>query len=231
MANARCSVIIPTLDEASRIERTLARVLDGDPHEVIVSDGGSGDGTVELARRAGARVVESRRGKGVQMNTGAAAATGEVLLFLHADTLPPEGYVALMLTTLCEPGVVAGAFRFSVDRNGRAFRRLTNYVNWRSRARQLPFGDQGLFMRAATFEKVGRYPEQPVMEDYELIRRLRRLGRIALADAACVTSARRWSHSGLVRNSIVNRGCVIAYHLGVSPQRLDVWRRRLCPSR
>jgi rSAM/selenodomain-associated transferase 2/rSAM/selenodomain-associated transferase 1 len=219
------SIIVPTLNEESTIAQTLGPLTGLPRVEVIVADGGSSDATVGIARERGAAVVPSRPGRGRQMNAGAALAQGELLLFLHADSRLPDGFQDYVWSTLGE-GVVAGAFRLRIDDRRTGLRWIEWGANLRSRWRQLPYGDQGLFVRARDFYVLGGFPCWPLMEDYELCRRLRRRGQIRLAPASVVTSARRWRRLGLVRTTLLNQLCVLGYWLGVSPERLAGWYRR-----
>ena len=220
----RWSVIIPTLDEAATIAATVARTLRAGVEEVIVVDGGSADATLERARAAGARVIAAPRGRGVQQNAGAREARGDALLFLHADTRLPDDFPVLAERTLARPGVVAGAFRFRLDGTGLDLKAVEWMVEQRCRRFQLPYGDQGIFIRALDFRRSGGFPDEPIMEDWELMRRLRRLGRIAIADGDAVTSARRWRRLGFWRTTWVNQLCIVAYMLNIAPERIARWR-------
>jgi hypothetical protein len=137
----------------------------------------------------------------------------------------PTGWDAQAREALARPGVAAGAFPFGLDAAGPAFRGLERLVNWRSRALQLPYGDQALFVRAELFARLGGYAELPIMEDYELVGRLKRQGRIALAAGPVRTSARRWRVKGLAATTLVNQAMLLGYHLGVDPARLAAWYR------
>ena len=216
------SIVLPTLDEAGTLERTLAPLMGVQDIEIIVADGGSADATCEIARRRGVRVVLASKGRGRQMNAGAALASGEVLLFLHADTTLPESFREHVWCTLAR-GAVAGAFRLRIRDERAGLRWIEWGVNLRSRYRQMPYGDQGIFVRSDDFYRIGGFPNWPLMEDYELCRRLRRCGRILLAPAAAQTSARRWLKLGLCRTTLRNQLCVAAFRLGVSPERLARW--------
>ncbi|MBI1356711.1 MAG: glycosyltransferase [Acidobacteria bacterium] len=218
------SVIIPALNEAGRIGRTVRGALVPGVAEVLVVDGGSRDGTAEEAAAAGARVLTGVRGRGPQQNAGAREAVGETLLFLHADTTLPPDFPQHVERTLAAPGVAAGAFRFRLDEPGYSLRLVEWMVNRRSHLLQMPYGDQGIFLRRATFEQAGGFPEAPLLEDYELIRRLRRLGRIGIAPAPVVTSSRRWRRLGVWRTTWSNQMCLLAYWLDVSPERIARWR-------
>jgi len=226
----RVSIIVPTLNEAQHLPGALAAALRGDPHEVIVVDGGSTDGTPEIARARGAIVLASPPGRATQMNRGAAIATGERLVFLHADTLLPVGYAAHVREMLAPPGVVAGAFGFAIaeDFSGRAW--IERATNARARRWQLPYGDQALFLRRETFRHAGGFREWPIMEDYEFVRRLRAHGKIVFAPAVALTSGRRWRELGAMRTTLLNQAIILGYHLGVPPARLARWYRTSRPT-
>jgi rSAM/selenodomain-associated transferase 2 len=192
----RVSVVIPALDEEARIGGQLEAVarIRG-IHEVIVVDGGSRDATMARVRADGtARLLSARRGRASQMNAGARAATGEVLLFLHADVRLPEDALRRVEEALADPEIVAGAFRtWTVDDRGRSWLApLLHLADLRSRYSSLPYGDQALFVRAEAFRRTGGFPEQPLMEDLELSRRLRRLGRIRIVRSRVTVSGRRF---------------------------------------
>ena len=144
----------------------------------------------------------------------------DVLLFLHADTILPADWQAHVAATLAKPDTAAGAFRFALDAAGLKYRLLERIV----RLRPTPYGDQAIFVPAATFQKVGGYPDWPLLEDVELVRRLKTLGKVRLADAAAVTSARRWRRMGIVRATLLNQRCLWAWRLGVDPRRIARWR-------
>jgi len=192
----RVSVVIPVLDEEARIGGQLQAVarIPG-LHEVIVVDGGSRDGTVARVRAAGtARLLVAPRGRASQMNAGAGAVSGDVLLFLHADVRLPDDAVRRVEEALADPRVVAGAFRtWTVADGGRSWLApLLHLADLRSRYSGLPYGDQALFVRAEAFRQAGGFPEQPLMEDLELSRRLRRLGRIRVVHSRVTVSGRRF---------------------------------------
>lgn len=220
------SVIIPALNEAENIGAVVEAVHRAKPHEVIVVDGGSTDGTAELAAQAGAIVLASTPGRGQQQRLGAERARGESLLFLHADTRLPENYPQIVARILSRPAVAAGAFRFQLDEPGTSYRWIERLVDWRCRLFELPYGDQAIFVRTAVLRQIGGYPGLPLMEDYELIRRLRKLGRIEVAGVAAATSARRWREMGGLTAACSNVACFTAYQLGVSAETLARWRRR-----
>jgi rSAM/selenodomain-associated transferase 2/rSAM/selenodomain-associated transferase 1 len=220
------SIIIPTLNEAATIAETLAYFKGPGQPEVIVVDGGSQDDTVRLAAALGAKVIQTKPGKACQMNAGAAAAGGEVLVFLHADTRLPQNFSRQILAALNQNNVVAGAFRLHIDSGAVRIRLIEKAANWRSRYLKMPYGDQALFMKKALFQKIGGFAEVPIMEDLLLVRRLKRMGRIIILPEPVTTSSRRWIHLGVLRTWLINQLIIIAYYLGISPERLSRFYRR-----
>jgi rSAM/selenodomain-associated transferase 2 len=219
------SVIIPTLNEADELPCTLTHPLEASGVEVIVADGGSEDGTVRVGASRGAKVLEVPPGRGRQMNAGAAAAGGELLLFLHADTRLPPDFADHVRRILGTPGVAAGAFRLAIEGERRGLRLVEKVANWRSERLQRPYGDQALFMRAEVFQLAGGFPDFPLLEDCALVRSLRRLGRIVIAPAAASTSGRRWLQQGIVRTTLLNQAILFGSLVGCSPRRLARWYR------
>lgn len=220
------AVVIPTLNEAATIATTLTPVLAEPGVEAIVVDGGSRDGTPELAAAVGARVLAATGGRAAQQNAGAAATDAEELLFLHADTRLPAGWAAAVRATLADPGVALGAFALAIDGATPAERLVAAGANWRSRSWGVPYGDQALFLRHSTFERLGGFAVLPIMEDWDLARRARRLGRIAVLDLAVATSPRRWRKLGVARTLWRNQLMLLGWRLGVAPDRLaDFYRR------
>ena len=214
------SVIIPALNEAAQIGATLQRLEGAGAAEIIVVDGGSSDETVQIAESLGAHVVRGPANRGKQQNLGAARAVGEILLFLHADTRLPGDFAAQIRAILDEPGAVAGAFRFRIDASGFGISLVERMVGIRCKLFAFPYGDQALFMSRAAFEHVGCFADLPVMEDFDLVLRLKRLGRIQIAQSASVTSARRWREHGVWRVTCKHQLCILGYYLGISPARL-----------
>lgn len=220
------SVVIPALNEASCLGVLLQFLAPYRDVQIVVADGGSSDDTVEVARSFGAKTVSCQKGRALQMNAGAAGAGGRALLFLHADTRPPPGFDLLVRNAL-ESGAAGGAFSFSVDEDSPFLRFITGTTNFRARRLGVVFGDQGIFIGADAFRQAGGFPEQAIMEDYELVQALRKSGEFRILDEAVVTSARRWKAVGAVRNSVVNVIITWAYVLGVPPLRLQGWYRTL----
>jgi uncharacterized protein len=219
------SVVVPTLNERECLPRVLAPVLAAGPGvEVIVADGGSRDGTLELVHSLGLRVLNCKRGRAVQMNAGASAAAGEYLLFLHADTLLPTGFDHLVRSTLEHPDISVGAFRLDLDSDHAGLRAIERTTWFRCRVMGLPFGDQALFVRNGDFRRIGGFPEIELMEDYELVRRLAGCGRVEVLDQPVLSSARRWLARGFWRTTVENQLAVLGHKLGVDTRRLA----RLC---
>jgi rSAM/selenodomain-associated transferase 2 len=214
----RISIIIPALNEAGVIEKTIASTTPSLNTEIIVVDGGSSDSTVSLAQNMGAKLIASPAGRAHQMNRGAQAATGEILLFLHADTCLPAGFDELVRAALQteQQSAIAGAFALRIDGASPKLRWVEWGVWWRSHFLQLPYGDQALFLRSDTFHKIGGFPVLPIMEDFELVRGLRKLGKIAIISAPVVTSARRWMERGVFITTLLNQMVILGYFLGVN---------------
>jgi len=220
------SIVMPVLDEAACIDATLAALapLRVRGHEVIVVDGGSRDDTMARAARGADRVIAGPRGRARQMNAGAAQARGEVLMFLHADTLLPEGADREVLQALAGG---AGWGRFDVSIAGRPWmlRVVGALMNLRSRWSGIATGDQALFVRRRLFERLGGYPDQPLMEDIEMSRRLRAIAAPVCLRRRVVTSGRRWESRGVWRTVFLMWRLRWRYWRGASPETLArTWR-------
>lgn len=208
------SAIIPTLDAAGVLPQALAALRDAD--EIIVADGGSRDATRAIARDAGAMVIEAPRGRGPQLAAGAAAARGDWLLFVHADTVLAPGWHTAAQAVMRD-GKKAGYFRFALDDDVPAARRLERIVAWRARVFDLPYGDQGLLIARALYDRVGGFRPLALMEDVDLVRRLK--GKLTAIDHRALTSAARY-RGGYLRRSARNLLCLTLWFMGVSPARI-----------
>jgi rSAM/selenodomain-associated transferase 2 len=218
------SIVIPTLNAERTLPTTLAALQAWtDPCETVVADGGSTDATVAAAEAAGARVVTGASGRGAQLAAGAAAARGDRLLFLHADTVLSADWPAAVRTLSAVPDERAGYFRFRLDDPSPTARTWERRVAWRCRAFALPYGDQGLVIGRKQYERLGGYAPLALMEDVDLVRRIvRDGGRRALAalDADAVTSAEKFRRDGYVRRSARNLTCLGLWLAGVPPRRI-----------
>jgi len=228
----KLSVVIPALDEAARIETAIRGAFDPPPEpdaatlEVIVVDGGSADATAQIAATAGARVLRCERGRARQLAAGVRASDGDVVLLLHADTLLPRGWRAAVCEALRDERVVGGAFRLCFDERSPVFRFIEWGARWRLRLWRFPYGDQALFVRRGALEAVGGIPEVPVMEDLDLVYRLKQHGRLALLAAPAVTSARRYRAGGPLRTMLRHWVVAAAWTLGVDRRRIAQWAGR-----
>ena len=218
----RISIIVPTLNEAEGIAAALAALapLREQGHEVIVVDGGSGDGTPELARGAADRVVSAPRGRAGQMNAAAALARGEVLLFLHADTRLPENADARILHGLAASGRAWGRFDARIDGESRLLPVIAFFMNLRSRATGIATGDQAIFVRRDAFERAGRFPRLELMEDIALSSSLKRISRPLCIAEKVVTSGRRWERRGILRTVLLMWRLRLEFFFGAAPASL-----------
>lgn len=215
-------MVIPAFNEEPRIGAAIDAAFAAGAAEVIVADGGSLDGTVAVARAHGARLVEGERVRARQLNRGAETAIHEVVLFLHADTLLPAG-AADAAARAIQQGFDLGGFRLRFLEDCVRLRWASMMINLRTRLTRRPWGDQAQFVRRESFLRAGGYPDWPIMEDYELARRLRHRTVLPLTVR---TSGRRFLQKGLLRTSALNWLVILAYHLGVPPETLARWYRR-----
>ncbi len=220
------SVIVPTLNEELNVGKCLSKVKSCDGVEIIVVDGGSHDRTVDVAGSYGAKVLLGPRGRAVQMNLGALVAKGEILVFLHGDTLLPDNWDYHVRHQLQSSETIAGAFELRIDSGRPALRIIELLANYRSRRLGMPYGDQALFMRADTFRAQGGFVNEPIMEDFELMRRLRKQGTVRIAPAAVLTSARRWEEKGVWATTAINQLLIFGYLFGISTAILNQWYGR-----
>ena len=217
------SVIIPTLNEAKTIKLLLEYFTQFENiHEVIVADGGSIDGTVEIAQEI-ATVINVPKGRGVQMNSGAAIATGDIYWFLHADCRPHLDSVNSLLNTLNDSNIVGGAFEYNLNHPNIYFRITEYFSNRKNHLLKLIYGDMGIFVRRSVFEQMDGYKEIPLMEDMDFSTRLKKYGEIAILPQRIETSTRRWTDEGIIKNVVRNWLLQIAWKCGASPERLAKW--------
>lgn len=221
-ALTRISIIIPALNEAAGIAQTLRPLqpLRARGHEVVVVDGGSTDGTVEIARPLTDRVIASQPGRARQQNAGAGAAGGDVLLFLHADTLLPPDADGLVLGGLMRSGRGWGRFDVRLSGRGPALRMVERMMSLRSRVTGIATGDQAIFVRRDGFRRAGGFPQIPLMEDVALSRALRRAGPPLCLRERVLTSSRRWEERGVLRTILLMWRLRAEYALGADPARL-----------
>lgn len=215
----KLSIIIPTLNEEDSLGETLGSI-SSHVHEIIVVDGGSQDGTLEIARKYASVVLDSNPGRGIQQHTGAYRAEGNILLFLHADTWLPRGFEIMIERTLSDSNTVFGAFRLGHHPSSALLNLVALVANLRSLLLKMPYGDQGLFMRRSDYFRVGGFKDLQLMEDVDLVRRLNKIGNFKLVSAKVRTSARRYDRNGVVYTTIRNWSLIIRYLLGQSPERL-----------
>jgi len=219
---SRLSIIIPALDEAAGIAEALAALapLRGRGAEVIVVDGGSRDETVEAARPRADVVITAPRGRGSQMNAGAAAAHGGVLLFLHADTRLPPNADRLIVDALGRSRPAWGRFDVTISGRSPLLPIVAAMMNWRSRRTGIATGDQAMFMTRAAFAQTGGFPDIALMEDIVMSRRLKAIAPPACLGARVTTSGRRWDHDGVLRTIFMMWRLRLAFFLGAEPARL-----------
>jgi len=215
------SVIVPTLNEQGVLAPTLERARQPGVQEIIVADGGSTDATLATAAHAADLVLAVPRGRALQMNAGAARARGDLLLFLHADTLVPEGFARVAAAACQDPAVIGGRFDVDLEPSSPLLRLTGELMNRRSRLTRISTGDQAIFIRREVFERLGGYADIPLMEDIDLSRRMKRAGRVTCLRQRVTTSARRWQKDGVVRTILLMWSLRALYFCGVSPARLQ----------
>jgi rSAM/selenodomain-associated transferase 2 len=219
------SIIIPVLNEAGYILQTLStlQVLRAAGNEVVVVDGGSEDGTVSISRPLSDQVIKAPRGRSRQMNAGAKAASGEIFLFLHADTCPPQNGDRLISDALKRYDQEWGRFDIRLSGTQPLLRIVECLMNWRSRLTGIATGDQGIFVKRKLFEAVGGFPDIDLMEDVALSKILKRFGPPLCLRERVMTSSRRWEKNGILRTVLLMWRLRIYYALGLDPQHLARW--------
>ncbi|MCG9130769.1 TIGR04283 family arsenosugar biosynthesis glycosyltransferase [Candidatus Poribacteria bacterium] len=215
----KISIIIPVLNEAKILEQTLSRLhSELGPHELIIVDGGSTDGSTRIAEKYG-KVLISERGRSKQLNAGAAAASGTILIFLHADIWLESGALAAVETALSS-GYVGGGFRQKIDGKNMLYRAIEIAGNIRGKYLKVFYGDSGIFLSRADFKKIGGFPEIPILEEMEFSKALRGFGKTTLITPHIHISARRWEKKGVLRTTINNWLITLLYFLKFSPVQL-----------
>lgn len=220
----KLSVIIPTYNESTVLSETLTRVQQHQPFEIIIGDGGSVDSTVDIARHLGVSVVVSKtRGRAAQMNAAAAEAKGDLLLFLHADSYIDSSGWQAMTTAMMQGSWLGGAFSLHIDSPKSSLKRISRWANLRSRALNLVYGDQSIFVRREVFQKLNGFAPLPICEDLDFYRRLSKLGPVVLLKAKSYTSPRRWLAEGVRFTTFRNIAIASLFVIGFSPKTLSRW--------
>ena len=213
------SVIIPVLNEAKILDQSLSRLTPHlKDHELIIVDGGSTDETPLIAKRYG-QVISSERGRARQSNAGAAAARGDILLFLHADVWLDSGAIE-GVETATSAGYVGGAFKQRIEGEHPLYRLIEGVANFRAKRLRIFYGDGGIFVRRTYFDQIGGFPDIPIMEEVRFSRQLCQHGAVTLVEPGIHISARRWQKNGILRTTLTNWLITLLYLLGVSPNRL-----------
>jgi len=219
----KVSVIIPTFNEAAILEKTLAGIVAHGPHEIIIADGGSRDGTLAIAGKFASRVVSSPPGRALQMNAGAQTATGELLLFLHADSRVDSASYRKMVTVMQRGGKIGGAFGLAIESEKISLRLISTLATLRSRYLHLVYGDQAIFARTVVFREMGGFSPIPICEDLDFFRRLMKRGPIVLLEEKALTSARRWLAEGILFTTARNTVIAALFLMGFPPKILSKW--------
>ncbi|MBI1822858.1 MAG: TIGR04283 family arsenosugar biosynthesis glycosyltransferase [Nitrospirae bacterium] len=216
----KISVIVPTINEEKVLRGTLNRLKKSMDLDLIVVDGGSQDETVAIAKEYTRKVFVTPPGRARQMNEGARHAEGEILLFLHADSTIATGGIGKIVPAITSLHAVGGAFQLAFDSRNILMRIVAGLANFRSRFTRIPYGDQGIFITRALFQKLEGFPDLPILEDVAFATRMKKEGRIAILRDKITTSSRRWKKEGIFYTTLRNRLFMIGYQLGVSPRRL-----------
>jgi rSAM/selenodomain-associated transferase 2 len=218
------SFIIPVWNEEAFISRTIENVHGlhaSGSAEIIVVDGDPAGRTIKVARRTGVKTAISEKGRGNQMNLGASLAAGEILIFLHADTLLPPDALELIETAMADGSRIAGAFDLAIDSERPAYRLIEKAASFRSRMTRIPYGDQAIFIRKRDFLGLGGFNNIPVMEDVEFMQRIKKgKGKIRIIGRAVLTSPRRWEKEGIVYTTLRNWLLIALYFCGAKPEKL-----------
>ena len=219
----KVSIIVPTLNEAQGLRDTLTQIQQLSPHELVVSDGGSDDNTLKIAKKFTEHVVRGPAGRALQMNAGAQIATGDIFIFLHADSrIEPASYEK-MLHSLKSSEKIGGAFSLCIDSDKWSLRLITRLANLRSKFFGMAYGDQAFFVKNSTFQQMNGFAEFPICEDIDFFKRLRKLGPVILLKEKSLTSPRRWMKEGIWFTTLRNILIMILFKLGFPPRILTKW--------
>lgn len=221
MKQKRISVIIPVINEEKILSKIINNLKSYPNIEVIFVDGGSKDKTINLIKKSGFKwVLSPILRRSYQMNLGAEFAQGDILLFLHSDTILPPKFTDLVNCVCEKKDFIAGAFYLKIASNKSIFRWLEILIKVRSHLFSLPYGDQGIFLTKETFTQLKGYRDLAIMEDFDIIQRLKKKGKIYLVKDAVITSARRWEKLGILQTTLINQIIIIGYYLGINSEKL-----------
>jgi rSAM/selenodomain-associated transferase 2 len=219
---------MPVLNEEKVLNDSLSQLKLNEEDELIIVDGGSSDRTLSIAGKFTDNIFTTKTGRASVMNYGADKASGDILLFLHADCLLPKNGLGMVRETLNDKNVAAGAFLLRIDHKGTAFRIIEHVSNLRARITRLLYGDQGMFLRKDVFEKIGGFADMPLMEDIEISRRLKKEGKIIFIDHPIVASPRRWLNEGIIYTTLRDWAIASSYaFLHISPEKLIKYYREV----
>ena len=219
----KTSIIIPTLNEARYLSETLAQIKQLSPHEIIISDGGSNDNTLKIASKFTQNLIKGSAGRALQMNAGAQVATGDLLLFLHADSYIERASYQKMLAAMKKTEVLGGAFSLLIDSDRWALQIINQFANLRSRYLGRAYGDQAFFVKKHVFQEMKGFTEFPICEDLDFYKRLKFLGPVVLLKEKVLTSPRRWVNEGIWFTTIRNILIATLFELGFPPRILTKW--------
>lgn len=219
----KISIIIPTLNETKTLEKTLVATSRHNPYEIIIGDGGSVDDTVSIAKRHNCHIVTCAPGRALQMNAAAQVASGEILVFLHADSLMETHGYNKLTHLMRNPDIVGGAFSLGINSDSLSLKIIASLATWRSKLLHLVYGDQTIFVRASIFKKIGGFSQLPICEDLDFFRKLRRAGDTLILDEKTMTSPRRWLGEGVAFTTLRNITIATLFLLGFSPKVLNRW--------
>ena len=219
----KTSIIIPTLNEAQYLSETLAQIQQLSPHEIIISDGGSNDNTLKIASKFTQNLIKGPAGRALQMNAGAQVATGDLLLFLHADSCIERASYQKMLTAMKKTEVLGGAFSLLIDSDRWALQIINQFANLRSRYLGRAYGDQAFFVKKHVFQEMKGFTDFPICEDLDFYKRLKILGPVVLLKEEVLTSPRRWINEGIWFTTIRNILIATLFELGFPPRILTKW--------